>query len=1406
MCPNAARPVRLLLWLAWLATALPALALNPLPAGFAEKVQAGWRPASCALLRSPNMPQAIVRQWVRERAGERVSVLFIVPSPWFPDPHQAEAQAIARSLDLDGDIVPLSDPRRADKQDAEAMSLLRHLLATRRYDAIALTGAGLTALPADCAERIVELVRQDGVGFVHSIPGAAPDGPADLTALDALLPAPVEPRVKTRQAVPAETPHPLTAGSDFTTLRWVCDVDAAATADAAVLLRSERPDRVLAAAAVRGKGRVVSLNGSLEEMVYGRPFCPPVAAPFLPEEETGKYCRWLQGTECADQFYAWLGRALLWAANREPPVAIRGASVSADGRTVEVRLVNGSAAERPCVVRVLLRSPYNTVTRTAEAVCNLAAGESRTVPIALHSTGYAGRHQLDVLLLDREGRTWDWWCSALDRPSGLSVVLAPDFALHLPREVVKLPLKIEVVAAGQPFEARTELFDLDGRLLWDQRSGAEPMVDLGWTGITTTLANLRVTVTTGGESAEVRDQLFIRQDPRWDAFHIMAYDGYYEEPFGFAVRAAVLRRMGHDTLLASWPSPHRLRVDSETGMRVVPNNLAPFCGYKPEGMKYVTAWLRRFSPPLYELQDEPELQYTAASEAPFDSDAELERLRTFLKGKYGTLDALNAAWGTEAAARRAAGPGFEVLATLPAEARFKRDLGDVGVAQGWFAPELDEADWTGIKTGAAWEPQGRDYDGYAWYRIRFVLPEATRGRVLRLAFGGVDEEAWVYLNGKALGERSTASTGKPVEELWDKSFELPLPGGLEPGRENLLVVRVHDQAAAGGIYQPITLVAPSQRAAAAQARGYADWGEVQRFRWFEVADSGNWAPWFDSRRELDRSFVEKFGACADALHTLEPDRVASVNFRGVETFSGVDLRAFTRRLGAASLYTDFVRDRESAASIGFLELGAGWAAPTMSCLGYSAPPLTVLQGQRVAHEAWDAVRHGVKMIAWFLPADFLNQDLTPNAEGRVIETVNRTLQAGPGPVAAATEPLREGVFVYTPRTMFYADTLACLQRRLKESPGAKPADLKGLGPFEDQIPNGFVPHLRALGYQFEFGDEDDLTAARLKAQRVVLLSHVVCLGERELQLLSDFVRGGGCVIAEAGTGRRDGAGRLYADTPQSSRRWFGVRRPTPNPSPAVEPDGVVADGARKVDWIPAALGTGYQSGKVFFLDFPVPNTVQGYQVVRRALERAGVRPTFALRDNRLPDGPPVMVDLYGVSFSISNGLRASLAARRLGPVTYLYLTGDRPGGPAPFSIALPGKRHVYELVSDKSLGVQSELRGTIAYGQARVFALSPVAVTTFTARAGSRSYRLGQQVRVRFSLGAGAGDRVVRLDYRGSDKGARPAVPRTLVLKGGTGEVRIVLPLNAAPGPASIRAKDLASGRECAAAFEITKG
>jgi sialate O-acetylesterase len=127
----------------------------------------------------------------------------------------------------------------------------------------------------------------------------------------------------------------------------------------------------------------------------------------------------------------------------------------------------------------------------------------------------------------------------------------------------------------------------------------------------------------------------------------------------------------------------------------------------------------------------------------------------------------------------------------------------------WSAETVDESGWEDIVVPSSWEAQGfKDYDGFAWYRKTFKLPDNFKRNDLVLILGKIDDMDEVFINGKLIG-----GTG-PIEKKWASNDEYSKyrtyfieEGLLRPGKNNVIAVRVYDQVGAGGIYEgPITLL------------------------------------------------------------------------------------------------------------------------------------------------------------------------------------------------------------------------------------------------------------------------------------------------------------------------------------------------------------------------------------------------------------------------------------------------------------------------------------------------------------------------------------------------------------------------------------------------------------------------
>jgi beta-galactosidase/beta-glucuronidase len=118
-----------------------------------------------------------------------------------------------------------------------------------------------------------------------------------------------------------------------------------------------------------------------------------------------------------------------------------------------------------------------------------------------------------------------------------------------------------------------------------------------------------------------------------------------------------------------------------------------------------------------------------------------------------------------------------------------------------------------LKTfSASWGDQGlRYYKGHAWYRTSVSISEGFRGRKIFLWFGGVDEKAKVWVNGKLLGE----SPGRAFAP-----FELEASEAVRFGETNRIAVLVTNsrlnELGTGGITAPVMFWATSGKASSGQ--------------------------------------------------------------------------------------------------------------------------------------------------------------------------------------------------------------------------------------------------------------------------------------------------------------------------------------------------------------------------------------------------------------------------------------------------------------------------------------------------------------------------------------------------------------------------------------------------------------
>lgn len=129
--------------------------------------------------------------------------------------------------------------------------------------------------------------------------------------------------------------------------------------------------------------------------------------------------------------------------------------------------------------------------------------------------------------------------------------------------------------------------------------------------------------------------------------------------------------------------------------------------------------------------------------------------------------------------------------------RFVTDPAGDGLERGYERLDCDDGGWRELlarspEEGAIWNA----YDGWGWYRQRLTIPGGWAGKRIRLVFDSVDDMYELYVNGRLVGgygklDRSESSF---LRRTWQDITPF-----VEPGGENLVVVRVYDWVGAGGL-------------------------------------------------------------------------------------------------------------------------------------------------------------------------------------------------------------------------------------------------------------------------------------------------------------------------------------------------------------------------------------------------------------------------------------------------------------------------------------------------------------------------------------------------------------------------------------------------------------------------------
>ncbi|MFI5937261.1 alpha/beta hydrolase-fold protein [Actinoplanes sp. NPDC051494] len=129
-------------------------------------------------------------------------------------------------------------------------------------------------------------------------------------------------------------------------------------------------------------------------------------------------------------------------------------------------------------------------------------------------------------------------------------------------------------------------------------------------------------------------------------------------------------------------------------------------------------------------------------------------------------------------------------------------------------PGYDDSAWTAWTVPDNWGASDLStYDGFAWYRRTFTLPQRPAGvpdAAVVAALGQLDDADQSFLNGTEIGR--TGGFPPSFDSTWEVPREYyPADGLLRWGATNVIAIRVYDGTGGGGLYQgPIGLFSKSR--------------------------------------------------------------------------------------------------------------------------------------------------------------------------------------------------------------------------------------------------------------------------------------------------------------------------------------------------------------------------------------------------------------------------------------------------------------------------------------------------------------------------------------------------------------------------------------------------------------------
>lgn len=574
---------------------------------------------------------------------------------------------------------------------------------------------------------------------------------------------------------------------------------------------------------------------------------------------------------------------------------------------------------------------------------------------------------------------------------------------------------------------------------------------------------------------------------------------------------------------------------------------------------------------------------------------------------------------------------------------------------------------------------------------------------------------------------------------------------------------------------------------------FANWTEVGLSKAGDNEEANslnakNYPRWFDRQAFKSYNMVMFCQKYAQAYSDIDPQ--ARTGFEGAGRFeAGDDLDLIVRKNAFWSPYPGTADEViRSIAPPGY---------PHSNWMGYTKDADSLLS------KYWRMVTRGMDSVWWWRWdgigrfRGWLSPDLSPWPAVDDILRDTQMVRDGLGDVLLQSSMLDDGVaMLYS-----YPSTFA-----------HKLGDGGTFGGYE-AVHSATHRALRDKGLQFRYVTDRMLRLGEFDGRRyqVLLLTRAEAIGDREAEVIRQFVADGGTVIADVRPGIYDDHCKLRAAGVLDD--LFGIKRTASTPAtradielPGTKLAGVPVDSsvsltdgaaAAMVGETPVLISKQTGKGRALLLNF-VPATAatsgksaSGVADVQanflgRLLEQAGVKPLISLAD---ATGKPVR----GVE----------VVRWRDRGIQIVALFREAAGGsPETVTVGLPGARYVYDLRNHKAFGRTQTFTTSVLPCRASFFALCGTQIQTPEVRLPSSAVEPGTLVKAGVTVPGAEGFHAVRIRVKAAGGDARWA-SQTVLADRGNATVQIPIAYNDPAGVYEVSAVDLFSNQATVTRFTV---